>query len=62
MNEEQLRETIGVGPNELVNTSNGAMDIFKVENNVVYYGFLAFGGMHKEKTDDFLKHFNNGRE
>jgi len=47
MTEQELREKIGIKENELVNTNMGALDIFDVKDDIVYFGFLAFGDVSK---------------
>lgn len=55
--EEQLRAFLGLSKGELINTNNGALDIFSVKSGKVSYGFLADGSVMKEDIDSFLNHF-----
>ena len=55
MDKKKLLQKIGLKEKELLNTNLGALDIFKVENNKVTYGFLACGDTHCETVESFLK-------
>jgi hypothetical protein len=57
MTEKELREKIGIGKNDLVNTNMGLVDIMAVGDGRVTYGFLAFGNLTSEPIEDFLKKF-----
>ena len=72
MTEKELREKIGVGENQLVNTSSGLVDIMAVGpcpsegdfacecdncNGRVTYGFLAAGTLMSETIEKFLERF-----
>lgn len=53
---KELRKKIGLKKNELFNTNIGAMDIFNVKDDVVYYGFLMGSGeILSEPVDSFLQ-------
>ena len=58
MTEKEVRNRIGVKTEELVETNKGLLDLVKVENDKVHYGFLGGGGIQIEPVDDFLAHFS----
>ena len=53
----ELRQFLGLSENDLVDTSNGLLDIFRVRNGFVSYGFLAEGNIREEPLDEFIDRF-----
>lgn len=57
MTEQELRDKLKLKSTDLINTSNGLLDIFTVENDIVTYGFLSSLSIYEESVEDFLSHF-----
>ena len=57
MTEKELRDKIGIGERQLVNTNKGLMDILYIHDNKVFFGFLAFGSVQSEPIEEFLEKF-----
>ena len=53
-----IRNKLGLKENELINTSQGALDVFKIEDGRIYYGFASSGITSNEPIDDFVKRFD----
>ena len=53
-----LRERLNLEPNEMIGTSKGALDVFKVEGGRIYFGFVATGERFDEPLDEFIKRFD----
>lgn len=56
MTEKELREKIGIGENDLIDSPQGLVDILKVKDDIVVLGYLV-GGVKKVDINDFLKGF-----
>lgn len=57
MTEEELRSKIGLRKYEIFESSHGLIDILRVRDDTVYYGFLAFGKVKNEPVNKFLGRF-----
>ena len=55
MTEEEPRKKIGIGENELVNSTRGLIDIMAVKGDRITYGFLATGVLESSTIDEFIK-------
>lgn len=54
MTEKELRDKIGIGPNDLFSTNLGMIDIFGVKDGKISYGFLASGNVMTESIESFM--------
>jgi hypothetical protein len=52
-----FRKSIGLESGQLLNTSAGCIDIFRVEDDIVTYGFVGGGGIHTETVEGFKARF-----
>ena len=50
-------KSLGFKPNQLINTNLGAMDVFKVTDENVHYGFLASGTQEVMSIEEFKGKF-----
>lgn len=57
MTEKELREKIGIGEKDLIDSPQGLVDILRVKDDVVVLGYLA-GGVKQVDINDFLENFN----
>ena len=57
MTEQELRDKLKLKSNELINTSNGLLEIFGVKDDIVEYAFLIGANVQHESVEDFLSHF-----
>ena len=49
-----IRKEHGLKPTQLLDTNMGPLDILEVKDGIVYYGFVAHGGVIKDTVEDFL--------
>ena len=57
MTRSELMEKIGYKSDQLINTSNGAMDVLAVSETHVFFGFLAHGKSMSEPISKFIARF-----
>jgi hypothetical protein len=55
MTEEELREKIGIGENDLVDSTRGLIDIMAVKGDRITYGFLATGVLESSTINEFIR-------
>ena len=54
MTANELREKIGLGPGELLDTNRGPLDILSVNGDKVTYGFLTEHSPITENIESFI--------